>query len=70
MKLGLKKRVFLLPEKNLQGISVEFDSKDIVVLILYRPTILSVNQFLLQLEKIDCTLQITEKRIDLPGRLQ
>lgn len=49
---GLEKRVFLLPEKNLEGISVEFDSKDIAVLTLYRPNILSVNQFLLQLEKV------------------
>lgn len=31
---------------------MEFDSKDTVVLTVYRPNILSVNQFLLQLEKV------------------
>lgn len=47
-----QKNVILLPEYNLEGICVKCISEDIIVVTVYRPNILCVSQFLLQLEKV------------------
>ncbi|XP_062613488.1 uncharacterized protein LOC134275232 [Saccostrea cucullata] len=49
---GLEKHVHFLPFKNVEGVCVKYVSEDIVVLNVYRPNSLDVNQFLLQLEKV------------------
>lgn len=60
-----------LPEYNIEGICVKCISEDIIVLTVYRPNILCVSQFLLQLEKVDrnvsslFVLEISMKMQDL-----
>lgn len=49
---GLNTNLSLLSKKNLEAICVNFVSENIVVLTLYRPNILNVSQFLLQLERV------------------
>lgn len=49
---GLNTNLSLLSKKNLDAICVNFVSENIVVLTLYRPNILNVSQFLLQLERV------------------